>query len=42
MGNVVDYRTCTAAALDIKGATLNAPRALKAYLKAAGLWGAPA
>ena len=40
-GNVVDYRTCTAAARDIAGAALNAPRALKAYLKAAGLWGAP-
>jgi integrase len=38
---LVDYRMCTAAALDIDGAIINAPRALRTYLTAAGLWGAP-
>ena len=42
MKGVVDYRTCTAAALDIDGAPVNAPRALRSYLAAAGMLGAPA
>ncbi len=36
----VDYRTCTGAALDLAGAVVNAPRALRDYLSAAGLVGA--
>lgn len=40
MKGKVDYRMCTAAALDTQGAVVNAPRAMREYLQAAGLWGA--
>jgi integrase len=42
MKDRVDYRTCTAAALDLEGAVVNAPRAMRAYIRAAGLERAPA
>ena len=38
----VDYRTCTAAALDLEGAIINAPRAMRDYLSVARLTDAPA
>ena len=41
MKDRVDYRTCTAAALDIPGAAVNAPRALRNLLTATGLMSAP-
>jgi hypothetical protein len=41
MKGKVDYRMCTAAALDTQTAVVNAPRAMREYLQAAGLWGAP-
>jgi integrase len=39
MKSSVDYRTCTAAALDVPGAIVNAPRDLRAYFRAAGVGG---
>ena len=41
MKDRIDYRTCTAAALDLDGAIVNAPRALRDYISAAGLSSAP-
>ena len=38
----IDYRLCTAAALEIPSASVNGPSALRAYLTAANLWGKPA
>lgn len=37
----VDYRLCTAAALEIPSAAVNGPRSLREYLSAARLWGKP-
>jgi len=42
MKDRVDYRTCTAAAIDLAGAVINAPRALRDYISAAGLMSASA
>ena len=37
----VDYRLCTAVALEIPGASVSGPRAFRDYLSAARLWGLP-